>query len=82
MSKRLQVVLSESEFDDLRAVAEDDGLTVSEWVRLTLRHARRQRSTGNIEQRLAAIRAAARHAFPTADVDQMLREVEQGYEPS
>jgi hypothetical protein len=25
------------------------------------------------------VRAAARHSFPTADVDQMMAEIEQGY---
>jgi hypothetical protein len=80
MSKRLQVILTEREFEDLRSVAADDGLTVSEWVRHALRQARRQRSRGDVEQRLAAVRTAARHCFPTADIGQMLEEIEQGYE--
>lgn len=82
MSKRLQVILTESEFQDLRSLAENEGLTISEWVRQTVRRARRQRSAGDVEQRLTAIRTAARHSFPTADVDQMLREIERGYHPS
>lgn len=81
MSKRLQVLLSEAEFDRLRAVAAKDGLTLSELFRQTLRHASRSSSTGDPERRLAAVRAAARHSFPTADIDDMLREVEQGYLP-
>ena len=82
MSKRLQVILTDKEFAELRTIAADDGLTISEWVRQSLRQARRQRSTGDVEQRLSAIRAAAVHSFPTADIDQVLGEVEQGYQTS
>lgn len=32
-----------------------------------------------VSARLQAIRAAARHAFPTADIEQMLAETERGY---
>jgi hypothetical protein len=28
------------------------------------------------------VRAAAKHAFPTADIDQMLSEIEAGYGPA
>jgi len=28
---------------------------------------------------LAAIRTAARHAFPTGDIDEMLGDIERGY---
>lgn len=40
MSKRLQVVLDEAEYADIRAAAERERLTVSEWVRRVLRGAR------------------------------------------
>lgn len=79
MSKRLQVLLSQSEFDAVRALAADEGLTVSEWVRQLMRRASRQRAGGDIEDRLSAVRTATRYSFPTADIDDMLREVEQGY---
>lgn len=79
MSKRLQVLLDEEEFDRVRAIAKDEGLTVSEWVRQVVRRARREVPSGNAARKLAAIRAASRHRFPTADVDEMLSEIERGY---
>ncbi|MEJ7742437.1 MAG: hypothetical protein WKF73_07765 [Nocardioidaceae bacterium] len=79
MSKRLQVVLDDAEFDALREVARQDGVTLSEWVRRSLRLARRSGSPGDVEPRLAAVRSAMRHTFPTAEMAQMLAEVEQGY---
>jgi hypothetical protein len=31
------------------------------------------------EAKLKAVRKASRYSFPTADIDQMLSEIEQGY---
>lgn len=54
-------------------------MTVSEYVRQTLRSARREAASGEPARKLAAVRSAARHGFPTADIDQMLAEIERGY---
>lgn len=79
MSKRLQVLLDDQEFDAIRDVAVREGMTMSEWVRQLVRAAWRDRPVGDQARKLAAVRAAARHSFPTGDVDQMLAEIEQGY---
>jgi hypothetical protein len=79
MSKRLQVLLDEGEFRDLRESARRQGVPVSEWVRRALREARRREPRGDIETKLRAIRTAARHELPTADIDEMLAEIERGY---
>ena len=79
MSKRLQVLLEESELRDLQRVAKAHQMTVAEWVRQTLRAARRREPTGQAGRKLDAIRRGAGHAFPTADIDEMLREIERGY---
>lgn len=79
MSKRLQVILADDDAQALQQMAVDEGVTVSEWVRQTLRNARRQRATIDVEQRLDTIRAATRHSFPAPDIDQMLEEIERGY---
>ena len=71
--------MSETELDAVRAAARERGLTVSEWVRETLRDARSKVAGGNAERKLAAIRAADRHGYPTADIDQMLADIERGY---
>lgn len=54
-------------------------MNVSEWVRHALRRARRSEPAFEAGRKLEAIRAAARHEFPTADIEQMLREIERGY---
>ena len=79
MSKRLQVVLQDEEFEQLREFARARGLTLSEWVRQVLRRARTERPAGDRARKLAAVRAAARHSFPTADIEEMLAEIERGY---
>lgn len=79
MSKRLQVILDDEELQALREDARRHGMTVSEWVRQALRTVRRASSVQEPARKLAAVRAATRHSFPTADIDQMLEETERGY---
>jgi hypothetical protein len=79
MSKRLQVILDDEELLGIQRVAELKQMTVAEWVRQTLRAARKGESTGDPAHRLAAIQAAARNSFPTADVDEMVKQIEAGY---
>lgn len=79
MSKRLQVLLEDAEMRELRRVARRANLTVAEWVRRTLRSARRGEPSRDAHRKLAAVRAASRHAFPTSDIAQMLAEIERGY---
>ncbi len=79
MSKRLQVLLDEAEFQELRRTARRHRMTVAEWVRQALRGARRREPGQGPERKLDAVRAAARHEFPTADLEQMLADIEAGY---
>lgn len=79
MSIRLQIVMDEAEVRDYRRLAKRDGLTLAEWVRQKLRRAKREEPSVAAEIKLAAIRAATAHAFPTADIDQMLEKIEAGY---
>jgi hypothetical protein len=79
MSKRLQVLLDEQEWRDVRRVARAQRITVAEWVRQALRAARRQSPATGVETKIDAIRRAARESHPTADIETMLAEIERGY---
>ena len=79
MSKRLQVLLDESEISEIEQIARAHHMSVAEWVRQTLRAARRREPRGDVGKKLAVIRAAARGAFPTGPIEQMLAEIERGY---
>ena len=79
MSKRLQVLLEEAEFTAIRKAASRRHLTVAAWVREALREARRPEPGADAKKKLAAVRAAVGFSFPTADIDQMLAEIERGY---
>jgi len=81
MSQRLQVLLDEVEFAEIRRVARRQRMTVAEWVRQALRLARQAEPSGNPGRKLAMVREAARAAYPTADLPQMLDEIERGYLP-
>ena len=80
MSKRLQVLLEEDELRDIRKVARSQRLTVAEWVRQTLRAARRQVPLSSRARKLEALEEAERYSFPAGPIEQMLGEIERGYE--
>lgn len=79
MSKRLQVLLEESELAEIRRAARLSRVTVAEWVRQALRRARREEPMTDSKRKIAMVREASRGAYPTADIDQMLAEIERGY---
>ncbi len=79
MSKRLQVLIEEVELRDFQVAAAREGIALSEWVRRALRDARGREPRGDLDRKLRVVREAARHAFPTADIDQMLAEIAQGH---
>lgn len=80
MTKRLQVLLDDTELRTIQRLARREKLTTAEWVRRRLREGV-DSSRSDTASKLAAIHAAYRHtpAVPEVDIDQMLDEVEQGY---
>jgi hypothetical protein len=79
MAKRLQVILQDPEYREIQRAARSRRMSIAEWVRQALALARRREPLGDVEKKLAAIRAAAKHEFPTGDIDTMLAEIERGY---
>ena len=79
MTKRLQVLLRDPEYREIQRIARSRRMSVAEWVRQALHSAKSEEPMGDVGKKLEALRAAAKFAFPTADMDQMLAEIEQGY---
>ncbi len=75
----LQVLLEGEELDEIRRIARRHRLTVAEWVRRSLRSARAEDLSADVETRRRVLARAVAHAFPTADIDRMLAEIERGY---
>lgn len=78
MTQRLQVLLEEDEFEEIRRIAKRHRMTVAEWVRQALRVARADEPYAEPKRKLAVLRESARGDYPTADIDQMLAEIERG----
>jgi Ribbon-helix-helix protein, copG family len=79
MAKRLQVILQDPEYREIQHLARARHLSIAEWVREALAIARRKEPLGDAGKKLDVVRAAARHTYPTADIDHMLSEIESGY---
>ncbi len=82
MSERLQVLLDEAEFAEIRRIARRHRMTVAEWVRQALRLARRDEPQGEVRRKLAVVReayaAGADADYPAVEIEQMLEEIERG----
>jgi hypothetical protein len=79
MSKRLQIILQDAEYREIRRIARSRHLSIAEWVRNALALARNHEPFGDSGKKLEVIRAATRHDYPTADVGRILEEIESGY---
>lgn len=80
MSKRLQVVVGEADLERYGRSAQASGQTLSEWVRQAMNVAERERSSGDVEAKLAIVRKAVTlNLTPAVDIDTMLAEIEMGY---
>lgn len=79
MAKRLQVILKDPEYREIQRVARSRHMSLAEWVRQALQFACRREPVGDTGRKLDIIRAGAKHAYPTADIDAMLAEIERGY---
>lgn len=75
MTKRLQVLVDDDEFVEFQRAAKRQRLTMSEWVRQSLRKAKDD--ANRVEAKLRAIAEASKINGPTADIEVMLREIEQ-----
>lgn len=79
MTKRLQVLLDDDDLREIQRLARRHHLTTAEWVRRSLQAAREADGGSDLGQKLAAVRAAAAHAFPAPDIEAMLSEIVRGY---
>jgi hypothetical protein len=53
-------------------------LQVVDWVRRALRIAKSVAPSADPDRKMRVLRAATGHSFPTADINEMLDQIEQG----
>ena len=79
MTKRLQVLLDDAELGEIQRLAKARRLTTAAWVRQSLRSSVEAETRVDLDARLAVLRRAVGHAFPTGDIDALLADIERGY---
>lgn len=79
MTQRLQVLLEDDEFAEIRRVAQRERMTVAEWVRQALRAARQDAPASDPRRKLSVVREAAQGGYPVGSLPSMLTEIESGY---
>jgi len=70
MTKRLQVILRDSEYQEIRRMARSQHVFISKWVRQALGLARPRKTVGSVSKKLEAIRLAVQHEFPVPDMEE------------
>jgi hypothetical protein len=78
VSKRLQVILSDSEYQAVETAAARRGKPIASVVRESLRKYIESDDPEDPAARLAAILRFARFTGPTGDIEQLLEEIERG----
>jgi len=79
MTKRLQVLMDDSELLVIQGLAHARKMTTAEWVRHELREAAAEQQRPAPEAKLRAIGQASAHDFPAPGIEQLLAEIERGY---
>jgi Ribbon-helix-helix protein, copG family len=80
MTKRLQVLLDDEELADIQQLARRRHQTTATWVREALRAARDTATYPEAGRKLRAVREAATCAYPIAEIEDVLAEIERGYD--
>jgi len=78
MSKRLQVILTDTEYREIQRAARSPQVSIAEWVRQALDLARREEPQGSMGKKLEAVRRAAQCEYPVGDIHRMLDQIEMG----
>jgi hypothetical protein len=78
VSKRLQVILSDSEYRAVETAAARRGTPIASVVRESLRRYIEADFLEDPSARLASVLRFARFSGPTGDVEQLLEEIERG----
>ena len=73
-------MIDDEELREIKKIAKSEMISVAEWVRKTLKAARKNVPAGDRSQKIDAVRMAVQYDFPAADMDRMLGEIEAGYD--
>ncbi|PYV48358.1 MAG: hypothetical protein DMG92_13900 [Acidobacteria bacterium] len=76
MPKTLQITLNNSEYLSLSRAACERHVSMAELVREALGLSQTRPGQKSVRRKLEAIRAAAKHSYPTCDIREMLAEIE------
>ncbi len=75
------MVVAEDDLERYERSAQAAGQTLSEWTRQAMNAAERERLSGDVEAKLAAIRKAAAHnGHPEVDIDTMIAEIDTRFD--
>lgn len=78
MSKRLQVLLPDAQYRAMAGFCKRQKITVAEWVRECIRRGFASIQPDSPEKKMAKILKYAKYRGPTADISELLSDIEKG----
>ena len=79
MSKRLQVIFPEDEYNKLKRHAKHARVSLGEWVISALRRISDSESSKSPEEKLRAIRKVSAYLAPVDDTATLKKQIQSGY---
>jgi hypothetical protein len=79
MSKRLQVILADDEYKEIKELSYSTNKNIAEWVREGLHFFIKFQKPEPKEKRIAKILKYAKYTGPTGNIKSILKEIEKGY---
>jgi hypothetical protein len=79
VSRFIEVEIQEEQWTELLALSERSEQSIQEWVRDLLLRSVAIPEDHLMDERFESIRRAAKHSFPTADIEVMNQEIAEGY---
>ena len=78
VKKTCQLSLDDAEYEDIKHIASRRNMTVEQWIEATVSEARVDYHR-RVERIRRVIEETSHLNFPTADIEDMLKEIESGY---
>ncbi len=75
----MQIILNDDEMTEIKKLAKQEKMTVSAWVRRAISHEKRERPIQQVKKKLELVRRSSQFQYPTADIENMLADIETGY---
>ncbi len=78
MSKRLQVLFPDNEFNEIQKISQLNKQTIAQWVRDSIRSVIIKNSLLSPEKKIAKLLKYTKYSGPAGEIHEILKQIEKG----